>query len=287
MADKAPPGLKTVQPYLMLAKQFTKRDPVVAYYANMYAVQQGIGAAKNDPTSKAYLVHLMDQLDKMKKDLKDEEALSNEVVAQAHIEEAGLRLFHFADTKDREGNFGRDMIKAFFTASHIFTISNQFGELSEEIEEKTKYAKWKAVEIDRCLKNGINPTPGPPGGDDDTLGQGEGGGGGAVGWNVTPPDQGLPPGAQQDFPPAERPVPKPRQQQPPPPAVMADQDNEASSYQAPAALSGATLGPEKMSKAQKLCKFAMSSLDYDDVPGAMKYLTNALQLLKTGQEPPE
>ena len=32
MADKAPPGLKTVQPYLMLAKQFTKRDPVVAYY---------------------------------------------------------------------------------------------------------------------------------------------------------------------------------------------------------------------------------------------------------------
>lgn len=68
---------------------------------------------------------------------------------------------------------------------------------------------------------------------------------------------------------------------------MADQDNEASSYQAPAALSGATLGPEKMSKAQKLCKFAMSSLDYDDVPGAMKYLTNALQLLKTGQEPPE
>ena len=27
------------------------------------------------------------------------------------------------------------------------------------------YAKWKAVEIDRCLKNGITPTPGPPGGD--------------------------------------------------------------------------------------------------------------------------
>ena len=29
------------------------------------------------------------------------------------------------------------------------------------------YAKWKAVEIDRCLKNGIVPTPGPPGGDNE------------------------------------------------------------------------------------------------------------------------
>lgn len=28
------------------------------------------------------------------------------------------------------------------------------------------YAKWKAVEIDRCLKNGIVPTPGPPGGEE-------------------------------------------------------------------------------------------------------------------------
>lgn len=32
MADKAPASLKVMQPYLMLAKQFSKRDPVVAYY---------------------------------------------------------------------------------------------------------------------------------------------------------------------------------------------------------------------------------------------------------------
>ena len=35
--------------------------------------------------------------------------------------------------------------------------------LPVQIEAKQKYAKWKAVEIDRCLKNGIPPTPGPPG----------------------------------------------------------------------------------------------------------------------------
>lgn len=76
------------------------------------------------------------------------------------------------------------MSKAFYTASQLFVTLKQFGELSEEvrhtcythasftylpkqIEGKMKYAKWKAVEIDRCLKNGITPTPGPPGGFDD------------------------------------------------------------------------------------------------------------------------
>ena len=39
--------------------------------------------------------------------------------------------------------------------------------LPKQIDGKMKYAKWKAVEIDRCLKNGITPTPGPPGGFDD------------------------------------------------------------------------------------------------------------------------
>lgn len=32
MAEKVPPALKSVQPYLVVAKQFSKRDPIVAYY---------------------------------------------------------------------------------------------------------------------------------------------------------------------------------------------------------------------------------------------------------------
>ena len=35
-----------------------------------------------------------------------------------------------------------------------------------QVSAKLKYAKWKAVEIDKCLKNGITPTPGPPAGEE-------------------------------------------------------------------------------------------------------------------------
>lgn len=46
---------------------------------------------------------------------------------------------------------------------------------------------------------------------------------------------------------------------------------------------GAQLSPEDISKAQKLCKYASSALEYEDTPGAIDYLTQALELLKTAK----
>ena len=52
-----------------------------------------------------------------------------------------------------------------------------------------KYAKWKAVEIDRCLKAGIQPTPGPPTSvdEEDEFGDTMGGGGGGGGMTMPQP----------------------------------------------------------------------------------------------------
>lgn len=41
-------------------------------------------------------------------------------------------------------------------------VLNVFGEVSEEIANTQKYAKWKATYIHTCLKNGEAPIPGPP-----------------------------------------------------------------------------------------------------------------------------
>lgn len=86
MADKLPPALKGIQPFIAISKQFAKRDPVIAYYgkiellsddiqillylmfflhypANMFAVQEGIRLARSDATAKGYLLTLMDQME--------------------------------------------------------------------------------------------------------------------------------------------------------------------------------------------------------------------------------
>lgn len=41
-------------------------------------------------------------------------------------------------------------------------VLNVFGDVSEEITNTQKYAKWKATYIHNCLKNGETPIPGPP-----------------------------------------------------------------------------------------------------------------------------
>jgi len=181
-----------------------------------------------------------------------------------------------------------------------------------QVEEKRKYAKWKAVDIDKCLKHGITPTPGPPGGDPElgdlgmgtglpdgvgpTSGYGTGSGMGPPGGMGMSTSGGIgtvhgmgpptgigagPPGAMgyPDLNPStsgyspsvsgsnQQPVPKPR----------LVPSNEASAR-------SSDLSPEQLERVTKLCKFAISSLDYEDKNGAIDNLTKALNLLKTGKE---
>lgn len=49
----------------------------------------------------------MDWLEQMKKQNVDNEALTNDIAAQAHIENYALKLFLYADKQDREENFGK------------------------------------------------------------------------------------------------------------------------------------------------------------------------------------
>ena len=164
------------------------------------------------------------------------------------------------------------------------------------------------MDIDKCIKNGITPTPGPPGGDLELGGFGTGptdgmgppggygtgpgmGPSGAMGTGIGmgPPGgpgmgmgpPGMGPGAMgyPDLNPStsgynpssggynQQPVPKPR-------SVPSNEPSTRSS----------DLSPEQLERVTKLCKFAISSLDYEDKNGAIDNLTKALNLLKTGKE---
>ena len=41
-----------------------------------------------------------------------------------------------------------------------------FGEIPEDIVKREKYAKWKSTYINKCLRNGETPIPGPVAGTD-------------------------------------------------------------------------------------------------------------------------
>lgn len=171
-----------------------------------------------------------------------------------------------------------------------------------KMARKRKYAKWKATYINTCLKNGETPQPGPIGADqefDDFLSSEPSAAAasnqpsGSIGFQsfVPPPNQ---PDPQQNPYPAGPPAPGAFAYAPPPSSATAvnpsPPSGQGASSQLPAAaasaapLQGLPYNLERHQRVEKLCRFVVSSLNYEDVDAAVKNLRKALNLLTTGRE---
>ena len=165
MADDLPASLKPIKPYLEAAKRFKAADPVVAYHCRLFAMQEAMNMrAKIPKPDMGFVITLMDQLESEKAALGD---LSNAAIT---VENFALTLFERADDADRSGKSTLPVAKDFLVSSQILETCRQFGELSEDLLEKIKYAKWRFVEIFKSTKE--KRPPAPPRGDppmSDTL----------------------------------------------------------------------------------------------------------------------
>ena len=168
----------------------------------------------------------------------------------------------------------------------LLTIPLSSPPLPFQVQTRLKYAKWKAVEIDRCLKCGITPTPGPPGGDEGgEFNLGEADANSSDSSDVPPPQYPsiTPSSVPTPSPDSQKPVPKPRHQadtsSAPPKLVQ-----QPTPMPPPPQAQAKSVGSAEISRAQKLCKFASSALDYQDVTGAVDFLQKAIKLLQTGKE---
>ncbi|XP_013787866.1 vacuolar protein sorting-associated protein VTA1 homolog [Limulus polyphemus] len=301
-----PSALKSIQPLLKIASEHDKRNPVISYWCRLHALQTGLKIDKKSKESVTLLTALMDWLEKEKKAKRDNEAISNDVVAQAHIEDHALKLFMWADGEDRAERFNKNVVKSFFTAAILFDILTTFGEINEEVAHHRKYAKWKATYIHNCLKNGEIPLPGPAGNED--LGYGNEdftqsnpnfesqpttltmsnhlpqnsysdqpypttpSGPSSLPTSLVPPPAGISPSSGVHAPPST------------PSGSSQPSPTSSSTYIPPVASSGVVLKPEHFHKAQKYCKWAGSALQYEDVATAISNLQKALTLLTTGQD---
>ncbi|XP_026485792.1 vacuolar protein sorting-associated protein VTA1 homolog [Vanessa tameamea] len=307
-----PPSLKSIQHYLKTAAEHDSRDPVVAYWCRLHALQVGLKVTEKKTSEETkVLMAIMDWLEEAKKIFKDNEAISSEVVAQAHLENYALKLFLFADKQDQEQNYGKNIVKAFYTAGVIYDVLTTFGDLTDEATQNRKYARWKAAYIHNCLKNGETPVPGPmqsenPGQDDEQstndVNQPGTANSQTFGFtNITPatppvptvptsftnslPDPNAAMQAASQLPPVPyTPDPNPGGFVPYDPSQQ-PQPAPSNTFYGDNSTSVAQLSPDQIAKAQKYCKWASSALNYDDIKTAIMNLRNALELLQTGRDP--
>lgn len=154
---------KLLLPYLQRADELQKHEPLVAYYCRLFAMERGlkIPAKERGKTVNSLLVSLMNQLEKDKKTVKlgpDD---------NMYLEGFATRVFSKADKQDRASRADLNTAKTFYAARLFFEVLHQFGEVPPDIEQRQKYAAWKAADIRKALSEGRTPVAGPPGGDED------------------------------------------------------------------------------------------------------------------------
>ena len=278
-----PAFLKSIRPYVKVSTEISQRDPVTSYYCNFYALQSALKTNyKSSPEAKQFLFKLMDYVEQQKEELKNDpehsETVTSDIAGYAVVESAAMKLFAWADTQDRSGIFNKSVVKSFYTSSILFDVLDVFEEsLSEEAKTHRKYARWKATYIHNCLKNNETPIPGPVGGLDDLEDES------SQPSSSMPPDTGLGSApssvSPQNVTPEVSAQPKPAQRKNVPPP----QEPSTPYYEQPAISTGSGVSPQAMRDAEKLCKFAASALQYEDVPTAIENLEKCLRLLRPSQ----
>ncbi|CAD5125045.1 DgyrCDS13289 [Dimorphilus gyrociliatus] len=263
-----PPTLRSVQHYLKTATEHDGRDAAVSYYCRLYAVQKSLQIDKKSPDAVKFITTLMDHLEQAKKQNADNEAIHTETIGHAHIEQYALKLFLYADNEDRSSRFGKNVVKSFYTAGMLFDVLETFGELNDDIEKNRKYAKWKATYIHKCIKEGLQPQPGPLDEEEQELH----GAPSAPTSSYIPPDDRSSQSAT-----AAAPTPTPRTAN----SVAPTQPVEYTQWVPP---SSGSLKPSDFEKATKQCKHAISAMQYEDSATAVECLNKALRLLTTGKE---
>lgn len=260
-----PDALKPIKPYMTLGVQLDQRNEgIVAYYCRLYALQTAMSINKSAPECKKFLLQLMDLVEasKEKKKAEGEEAITSNIIGQAIVEKQALMIFAKADMEDRDGKFTKNLVKQFYTSGLLFDTLNYFGDLSEDLVAKKHYAKRKAMYLNRCFQTGETPIAGPLIGEEGVFNQ-----------NEAASDQGVPS--------APAPVQPQYYESPPNPKPRTPQPNVSDNYgQEPVASNVRAISSEDVVKAQKMCKFASSALEYEDFATAISNLEKCLALLK-------
>jgi len=139
-----PASLKPVHPYLQKAEEMKNADPVVSYYCsslfpapltpgNYWAVQSAITLGLKDAEANVFLASLLDSLEKAKASMSNQEAITDDVVGKAYMENFASNIFSKADDEERAKKATRTTATKFLAASQFMEVLRCFGDLDKEV----------------------------------------------------------------------------------------------------------------------------------------------------------
>jgi len=161
-----PDSLKTVTPYVRRAIEVEKTgDPrayVVAYYCRTHAMEQALALSKDgrrEADVQTFLIKMMNQLEESKRQHPD---LSDSARSEEIVE--GFAVEKLAEAEEEYLNelADKNTARRYYAAASFFEVLTAFREdkvLDEATKKQSLFAKWRATNILKALKNGERPVP--------------------------------------------------------------------------------------------------------------------------------
>lgn len=158
MADW-PKSLKPIGKFMARAREVESSAPLVAYYCNFYSLRRALELRdKSDESANRFVTGLLEKCEAAKANIGPDDGTHRGLV-----EEFALSIFDRADAEDRADQATKSTALTFYAAMCFLEVCSFFGPLTSDLEERLRYAKWKAADITKALREGRRPVPGAPG----------------------------------------------------------------------------------------------------------------------------
>lgn len=156
-----PPSLKPIGKFMARAREVEREHPIIAYYCSFHALNLSIQLRdKSDPAAMRFVTGLLEKCEQIKKSIPPD---TQETPHRAIVETFALKVFDRADDEDRADRATKTTARTFYAAMCFLEVCSVFGPLPTDLDERLRYAKWKAADITKALREGRRPVPGAPG----------------------------------------------------------------------------------------------------------------------------
>lgn len=99
-----PDALKGISPFVQRAHEVEPKDAFMSYQCKLYAAHLGQQCLEHEesPEAEAFLLAILDGLERDKENLREHSAMASEKAACAHILDFALKVYLAADDEDRQ-----------------------------------------------------------------------------------------------------------------------------------------------------------------------------------------
>lgn len=137
---------------------------------DFYIVNQILtkGLHTTDAECTNYTTSLMDKLEEMKVQHASESAITDDLVAQAYVEQFALDTFSRAENAMKANKVTNQTADTFYAAATFLELLQVWEKMTPDIHQRVKFAKHHAVRILKAIKAGEDPNASNPVMEEDT-----------------------------------------------------------------------------------------------------------------------